>query len=105
METIEINGEIYTKVSKKSKLHVIRTYSAGVVVGEIIERKDKEALVKDARIIHRWKGANTVIEIANNGIDRTYSRISEKADEMILTEVIMIVPVSEGVNLEPIWND
>lgn len=105
MDTIVINGETYFKQIKNSNLSIIRTYSAGVHVGEVVEQHGKEVLLKNARRIWRWYGANTLNEIALHGVDRSQSRISEIVPGPIkITEAIETIPVSEGVNLEPIWS-
>lgn len=106
MDTITINGEIYVKQVEKSNLSIIRTYSAGVHVGEVVEQNGKEVLLRNARRIWRWYGANTLNEVALHGVDRGQSRISEIVPGPIkITEAIETIPVSRGVNLDPIWNN
>jgi hypothetical protein len=69
---------------------IIRTYSAGVHVGEIVRRDGKEVELKDARRIWHWKGANTLNEIALRGVAHG-SKISEPVPSIILTEAIEII--------------
>lgn len=79
----------------KKKTHrvvVVRTYSAGVHIGEIVKRTGKEVTLKNARRLWRWRGANTLNEVATRGVDQTHSRISEPVDEIVLTEAIEIIP-------------
>ena len=107
VETVEINGQIYVKKSSitQGPLSIIRTYSAGVHVGEVVGHDGTVVKLKNARRIWRWRGANTLNEIALYGVDRSeYTRISEIVSEITLTEAIEIIPVLEGVDLEPIWN-
>jgi hypothetical protein len=76
---------------------VVRTYSAGVHVGTLSEREGKEALLVDTRRIWRWRGANTINEIATRGIDAAtsgYTRVSESSHQNLLTEAIEIVPMT-----------
>ena len=56
---------------------VIRTYSAGVHVGELVDRRGQEVDLANSRRIWRWNGANTLNEIANHGVDANNSKISE----------------------------
>ena len=96
-------------VSKKTpKIVLIRTYSAGVHVGELISREGKEVTLKDAHRVWRWRGANTLTELAAKGASTTeYTRISERSPgEIVLTEVIEIIDVTPdaAVNLRsPRW--
>lgn len=87
-------------VAKRSrrKLVLIRTYSAGVHFGELVSRKGKEVELANARRIWRWKGANSLNEIANSGIDSAaesnYSRVSEAVPSVILTEAIEVLAMT-----------
>ena len=107
VETVEINGQIYVKKSSitQGPLSIIRTYSAGVHVGEVVGHDGTVVKLKNARRLWRWRGANTLNEISLSGVNRNeYTRISEIVSEITLTEAIEIIPVLEGVDLEPIWN-
>ena len=76
------------------KYCVIRTYSAGVHVGDLAERNGTEVKLTNARRIWRWEGANTLHEIAVRGVG-SGSKISDQVDEIMLTEVIEIIPATE----------
>jgi hypothetical protein len=79
------------------KLVLVRTYSAGVHVGVLAERVGKVARLTDAHRIWRWRGANTLSEAATKGIDtQVHSRVSARVPEIVLTEVIEIIPVSDA---------
>lgn len=104
MDTVVINGETYVKQVKTGSLSIIRTYSAGVHIGEVVERAGKEVKLRNARRLWCWHGANTLNEVALHGVDRNLSRISEIVPGPIeITEAIEVIPVSEGVNLDPVW--
>ena len=75
----------------KKKYVVIRTFSAGVHVGELVSRKGKEVKLSNARRIWSWKGANSLNEIALRGV-AAGSRVSETVPEIELTEAIEIIP-------------
>ena len=83
------------------KAVIVRTYSAGVHFGRLVERKGKEVKLADARRIWHWRGANTLNEIAMSGVGKG-SRISVSVPSIELTEAIEIIPCSEAAtkNLE-----
>lgn len=78
------------------KLVVVRTYSEGVHIGILAERRGKVALLKDARRLWRWRNANTLHEVSLRGVDMSYSRISEPVSEIVLTHVGEVLPVSDA---------
>lgn len=87
--------------TKKAKYVVVRTYSAGVHVGELAERRGQEVDLVNGRRIWSWKGANTLHEIANRGIAKG-SNVSEKVGEITLPQAIEILTCTEAAraNLE-----
>lgn len=84
------------KKEKMSKLVLVRTYSAGVHVGQLKSRKGQEVTLTNARRIWRWFGANTLNEIAMTGLDAAKSRVSEPVSSITLTQAIEIMPVTEN---------
>lgn len=73
---------------------VVRTYSAGVHVGDLVSRKGKEVTLRNARRIWRWQGANTLNEIALHGVGAG-SRVAEAVPSIVLTEAIEIIVASK----------
>lgn len=113
MKTVTVNGLEYVEKSAlqipkiPGKEVIIRTYSAGVHVGILENPWDNvnaPVLLKNARRIFRWYGANTLNEIANNGVDRSKSKISEPVPEISLSP-IEVIPVAEGVDLTKVWDN
>jgi len=78
----------------KGKYVVVRTYSAGVHVGELVKREGKEVELANARRIWYWNGRFTLNEIANSGVG-SESKLSEPVSSIVLTEAIEIIPASE----------
>ncbi len=80
---------------KKKKLQyvVVRTYSAGVHVGELVSRKGREVELSNARRVWQWFGANTLHEVALNGIS-AQSKVSEPTPRIVLTEAIEVIDCS-----------
>lgn len=75
-----------------SKAVVVRTYSAGVFFGTLVERRGKEVDLINARRIWSWRGANTISEIALRGVG-SGSRVAEPVT-ITLTEAIEIIDAS-----------
>jgi hypothetical protein len=69
---------------------VIRTFSAGVHVGELASRRGKEVDLINAKRIWNWRGRNTLHEIALYGV-ADGSRVSEAVSEITLTEAIEVI--------------
>jgi hypothetical protein len=88
------------KAAKKArKLVLVRTYSAGVHFGELVARKGKELTLANTCRIWRWRGANTLSEIALRGIEPAsggHSRVSECVAENTLTEAIEVLSVTDA---------
>lgn len=84
-----------TKKNEESKRQyvLVRTYSAGVHVGELVKRSGKEVELSDARRIWYWKGANTLNEIALRGVGPG-SKVSEAVSRNVLTEAIEVIDCS-----------
>lgn len=75
------------------KAVIVRTYSAGVHFGYLLQRDGKEVTLGQSRRIWSWRGANTLNEIAQRGVGPG-SKISEPATEIVLTEAIEVITCS-----------
>jgi len=80
----------------KGPFVVVRTYSAGVHVGTLVSRKGREVTLADARRVWRWRGANTLHELAQKGAAEEWTRISEPTPEIVLTEAVEIITASKA---------
>lgn len=83
----------------KEKFVLIRTYSAGVHFGTLVERNGQEVLLKNARRLWSWSGALSLSEVAMKGIDLKNSKISVPVDEILITQAIEIITVNKQSNL------
>lgn len=75
---------------------IIRTFSAGVHYGELVEKDGKEVILKNARRLWYWKTSNKGIslsEVANNGLSPD-SKVCEPV-EAIWLEAVEIIPCSK----------
>ena len=86
-------------------MHIIRTYSAGVHVGTLVSQDYKLVTLSNASRIWRWRGANTLHELALHGPYEVWTRICERVPSISLTEAIEIIPVqTEAENkFKPRW--
>ena len=86
-------------------MHIIRTYSAGVHVGTLKWHEGKVVTLTNASRIWRWRGANTLNELALRGPAQEYTRISERVPTITLTEAIELIPVSSDAldRFAPRW--
>ena len=98
-KTIEINGIEYvpkTKATMKENYVLVRTYSAGVFVGELIKRDGKEVVLKNARRLWYWKGAASLSQLAMEGVKNPEEcKFPCEVEQIILTEAIEIIKVSQ----------
>ncbi len=115
INVLTINGIEYVPKDEVSKRELagdyvlIRTYSAGVFMGIIVERNGKEAKVKNARRIWYWDGAATLSQLAIDGTSKPENcKFPESVEEIILTEVIEIISMTKkavnSLNGVKIWS-
>lgn len=83
----------------KGKFVLIRTYSAGVHFGTLEEMDGQMVRLSKARRLWSWSGALSLSEVAMDGVNISASKISVPVDEIILTQAIEIIPVSQKSNL------
>lgn len=75
---------------------IIRTYSAGVWFGELIQKSGNEVILKNARRMWSWFAAESISlsGVANYGIKDSKSKIAPPV-ESIWLEAIEIIPTSD----------
>ncbi len=104
IETIKFNDvEYIRKDSMKQDVEImknivmIRTYSAGVHFGELVKREGKEVHLKNAHRVFYWVNACSLSQLAMQGSQNKNAdnKISMAVPEIILTEVIEIIPMTK----------
>ena len=109
IETIEINGEKFIKLSdvnldnnKKAaeldgmKYCIIRTYSAGVFAGYIESRNGREVAIRKVRRIWYWEGANSLSQLAKDGTSKPNEcKFAVEVDKIEILEAIEIIECTE----------
>jgi hypothetical protein len=74
---------------------LVRTYSAGVHMGQLSFKEGTGVVLNNARRLWAWRGAFTLHEVASKGVSKSGSRISTTIPTIELTEAIEIIPTSE----------
>ncbi len=76
---------------------MVRTYSAGVFLGEVTARDGKEVALKNARRIWYWSGAASLSQLATEGTsDPRNCKFPAAVSEVLLTEAIEFIPATEA---------
>ena len=75
---------------------VVRIRTAGVHIGTLVEWEEQCVTLSNARRIWRWRGANTLHEVALHGVDDDWSRISEAVDSIALLDAIEVIPCADS---------
>lgn len=68
---------------------IVRTYSAGVFAGTLVDRQGKECELKDARRIWKWAGAASLSQLAESG--------TSMPNECKFPEPVKLVQLTEGI--------
>lgn len=75
---------------------LVRGIQSGVYFGELVSQDKQEVEMKDVRNLWRWEGANTLLDVAENGVSKPRScKFSNKVNSLVLTDVCEIVPCSD----------
>jgi hypothetical protein len=79
------------------KVCMVRTYSAGVFLGEVISKDGKEVQLKNARRMWHWYGAASLSQLANEGTSAPNKcKFPEAVPYVALMDAIEIIPASEA---------
>lgn len=75
---------------------MVRTYSAGVHFGELIQKSGQQAILKDSRRVHYWVKAASLSQLSQEGSgDLSECRIAMTIPEILLDRVIEVIPMSD----------
>jgi hypothetical protein len=79
---------------------IIRTYSAGVHAGFLVEENNQRITLTKARRIRNWDGAFTLSELAKDGTNKPENcRFSVELEIIHLLEAIEIIPTTKKARL------
>lgn len=90
------------------KVCMVRTYSAGVFLGEVASKEGKEVHLKNARRMWYWDGAASLSQLATEGTSKPKEcKFPAAVPDVMLMEVIEIIPASEAaiasIAAVPVW--
>lgn len=69
-----------TTKPKSTKIVIVRSQLAGVRCGELVSVDGTTYILREATQIWRWRGANTIIDLAREGASMSdYTRISQRS--------------------------
>jgi len=75
---------------------MIRTRSAGVFTGVLVERTGTECVLSNARRIWYWSGAASLSQLAQEGTsDPANCKFPCEVDTIVLTEVLEVIKVTD----------
>ncbi len=106
-DTITVDGVEYVRQADVGLRVLVRCRNAGVHVGTLESRANGVLVLLRANRIWRWRGANTLSEVAVRGVNRDeYTRIACEVPKITLTEsdVCEVIPASEDVDLTEVHN-
>lgn len=73
---------------------LIRSRDSGVHSGTLVAVSGTSVRLKDARRLWRWRGANTLNEVAQNGVSADFTRLSEPTPDITILGACEIQLVS-----------
>lgn len=100
------------KMTLHPTIKIIRTYSAGVFMGEIDESTrsadGKRAVLLNSRMLWRWEGASALSELAMHGVSKPNDcKFPCLVDRREVTEIVEVLHCThkaiESVNSVPEW--
>lgn len=76
---------------------IARCYSAGVHAGEVVSVEGENVLLKDSTRLWSWRATEGIAlsGVAQNGIDRSKSKLDVVNPESFLTGVCELIPCTE----------
>ena len=91
-----------------NRVCMVRTYSAGVFLGEVASKDGKEVHLKNARRMWYWDGAASLSQLATEGTSAPNKcKFPAEVPDVLLTEVVEIIPASEAaiasIAAVPVW--
>jgi hypothetical protein len=89
---------------------IVRTYSAGVFAGTLVEKDGKNVKLKDARRLWYWKGAASLSQLAVDGVSQPKScKFPVEVESVELTEAIEVLSVTDkayaSIKAVPVWSE
>lgn len=84
---------------------VVRGIQSGVYFGTLAERDGQEVKLMNCRNIWYWSGANSLMQLAAEGVKRPNDcNITMTVNELVLLDIVEIIPLTDMAikNLEAV---
>lgn len=76
---------------------IVRGDRSGVFFGTLAEKDGKEVRLENCRRIWYWDGANSISQLAVDGVTKPSScKFTVTVSEIIITDVIEIIPCTDN---------
>lgn len=105
VETIKIDDVEYVRkdsINKEAKTLdglkyvIVRTYSAGVFAGYLESQEGQEVVMRNARRLWYWDGANSLSELAMDGVSKPQNcKFPKEVTKIKLLNAIEIIDATE----------
>ena len=97
-------------MKKQMRYIIARSTYAGVFAGELVSRKGKEVVLKNARRLWYWSGAASLSQLSVEGVSKpAQCKFPVAVPEVTLTEVCEILPLSDkaraSIAAVPVWKE
>jgi hypothetical protein len=95
---------------EKYPYRIVRTYSAGVFAGELVSRKGKEVVMRNARRLWYWTGAASLSQLAVEGTKTPFTCKFPcpvtQVELMEAVEILTVTPAAEkSIKEVPVWKN
>lgn len=88
----ELNKYNKAEEYKGMKYCIVRTYSAGVFAGYVENREGQEVIIRKARRIWYWDGANSLSQLAKDGTCKPENcKFAVEVDKIEVMQAIEII--------------
>ena len=79
-----------------NKKVIVRGNNSGVFFGTLIERDGGEVLLANCRRIWYWDGANSISQLATDGVTKPENcRFTVSVNKILITDIIEIIPCTD----------
>ena len=79
-----------------NKYYIVRGDRSGVFAGNIKSRNGREVCMTNARCLWYWDGANSLLQLARDGVTRPCDcKFTVTVEEIELLDVIEIIPCTD----------
>ena len=80
-----------------NKYVVVRGDRSGVFAGTLVKKEGQDVTLKDSRRLWYWDGANSISQIANEGVKRSEGcRFSVTVEDVMICDAIEVLVCTEA---------